>query len=150
MNLIDCHAHCLPPNILAALREFASGSYLGKSLYADEGFSSLEKHLALMDRFGVEKEVINYGNLLLPAARAGNLPIDQVVKMVNDYIAEACRIAPGRFVPAAAVDPFGGEAALQELDRAVEKLGLYGISLSTNIDGRALDDPAYEPIFERA
>ena len=103
MNLIDCHAHCVPPTILEALREFAAGSYLGRTLYADEGFASLEKHLALMDRFGVEKEVINYGNLLVPAARARKLPIDQVVKMVNDYIAEAARIAPGRFVPAAGV-----------------------------------------------
>jgi predicted TIM-barrel fold metal-dependent hydrolase len=150
MSLIDCHAHCLPPTILDALREFAAGSYLGRSLFADDGFSSLEKHLTLMDRFGVEKEVINYGNLLIPAARARKLPMEEVVKLVNDYIAEASRIAPGRFVPAAAVDPYGGEAALQELDRAVEKLGLFGISLSTNIDGRALDDPVYEPIFERA
>lgn len=150
MGLIDCHAHCLPPTVMDALRKFAAGSYLGRALFADEGFSSLERHLALMDRFGVEKEIINYGNLLLPAARAGGLPMEQVVRDVNDYIAEACRIAPNRFAPAAAVDPFGGEAALRELDRAVEKLGLFGISLSTNVDGRALDDPAYEPIFERA
>ncbi len=150
MSLIDCHAHCLPRTILDALREFAAGSYLGRTLYADEGFSSLEKHLVLMDRFDVEKEVINYGNLLVPAARARKLPMDQVVKMVNDYIVEASRIAPGRFIPAAAVDPLGGEAAMDELDRAVEKLGLFGISLSTNLDGRALDDPVYEPIFERA
>ena len=150
MSLIDCHAHCLPPTILDALREFAAGSYLGRTLYADEGFSSLEKHLTLMDRFDVDKEVINYGNLLVPAARARKLPMDKVVKMVNDYIAEASRIAPGRFIPAAAVDPLGGEAAMEELDRAVEKLGLFGISLSTNLDGRALDDPVYEPIFERA
>ena len=39
MSLIDCHAHCLPPTILDALREFAAGSYLGRTLYADEGFS---------------------------------------------------------------------------------------------------------------
>jgi aminocarboxymuconate-semialdehyde decarboxylase len=76
--------------------------------------------------------------------------MEEVVRTVNDYIAEACRVAPTRFVPAAAVDPFGGEVALRELDRAVEKLGLFGISLSTNVDGRALDDPVYEPIFERA
>jgi aminocarboxymuconate-semialdehyde decarboxylase len=132
------------------LREWAAGTYLGRSLYADEGFNSLERHLVLMDKFGVEKEVINYGNLLVPAARTGKLPMEEVVKTVNDYIAEACRIAPARFVPAAAVDPFGGEAALRELDRAVEKLGLFGISLSTNVDGRTLDDPVYEPIFERA
>jgi predicted TIM-barrel fold metal-dependent hydrolase len=132
------------------LREWAAGTYLGRSLYADEGFNSLERHLALMDKFGVEKEVINYGNLLVPAAKTGKLPMEEVVKTVNDYIAEACRVAPVRFVPAAAVDPFGGEAALRELDRAVEKLGLFGISLSTNVDGRALDDPVYEPIFARA
>jgi len=150
MGLIDCHAHCLPKTIMDVLREWAAGTYLGRSLYADEGFNSLERHLALMDKFGVEKEVINYGNLLVPAARTGKLPMDEVVKTVNDYIAEACRVAPARFVPAAAVDPFGGEPALRELDRAVEKLGLFGISLSTNVDGRALDDPVYEPIFERA
>jgi len=150
MGLIDCHAHCLPKTIMDVLREWAAGTYLGRSLYADEGFNSLERHLVLMDKFGVEKEVINYGNLLVPAARTGKLPMEEVVKTVNDYIAEACRIAPARFVPAAAVDPFGGEAALRELDRAVEKLGLFGISLSTNVDGRTLDDPVYEPIFERA
>jgi len=150
MGLIDCHAHCLPKTIMDVLREWAAGTYLGRSLYADEGFNSLERHLALMDKFGVEKEVINYGNLLVPAAKTGKLPMEEVVRTVNDYIAEACRVAPGRFVPAAAVDPFGGETALRELDRAVEKLGLFGISLSTNVDGRALDDPVYEPIFERA
>lgn len=150
MGLIDCHAHCLPKTIMDVLREWAAGTYLGRSLYADEGFNSLERHLVLMDKFGVEKEVINYGNLLVPAAKTGKLPMEEVVKTVNDYIAEACRVAPTRFVPAAAVDPFGGEAALRELDRAVEKLGLFGISLSTNVDGRALDDPVYEPIFERA
>ena len=150
MGLIDCHAHCLPKTIMDVLREWAAGTYLGRSLYADEGFNSLERHLVLMDKFGVEKEVINYGNLLVPAAKTGKLPMEEVVKTVNDYIAEACRIAPARFVPAAAVDPFGGATALRELDRAVEKLGLFGISLSTNVDGRALDDPVYEPIFERA
>ena len=150
MGLIDCHAHCLPKTIMDVLREWAAGTYLGRSLYADEGFNSLERHLALMDKFGVEKEVINYGNLLVPAAKTGKLPMEEVVRTVNDYIAEACRVAPSRFIPAAAVDPFGGEAALRELDRAVEKLGLFGISLSTNVDGRALDDPVYEPIFERA
>src|ERR1044072_2384141 len=112
MSLIDCHAHCLPPTILDALREFASGSYLGKSLFADEAFPSVENHLTLRDLFDVEKKVINYGNLLLPAARARKLPMDQVVKTVNDYIAEASRIAPGRFIPAAAVDPYRGGAAL--------------------------------------
>jgi aminocarboxymuconate-semialdehyde decarboxylase len=150
MGLIDCHAHCLPKTIMDVLREWAAGTYLGRSLYADEGFNSLERHLVLMDKFGVDKEVINYGNLLVPAAKTGKLPMEEVVRTVNDYIAEACRVAPSRFVPAAAVDPFGGEAALRELDRAVEKLGLFGISLSTNVDGRALDDPVYEPIFERA
>jgi len=150
MGLIDCHAHCLPKTIMDVLREWAAGTYLGRSLYADEGFNSLERHLVLMDKFGVEKEVINYGNLLVPAAKTGKLPMEEVVKTVNDYIAEACRVAPSRFVPAAAVDPFGGDAALRELDRAVEKLGLFGISLSTNVDGRALDDPVYETIFERA
>jgi hypothetical protein len=110
------------------LREWAAGTYLGRSLYADEGFNSLERHLALMDKFGVEKEVINYGNLLVPAAKTGKLPMEEVVKTVNNYIAGFAR-SPARFAPAA--DPFGRRGGVARLTK-VEKLGLFGISLSTN------------------
>ena len=150
MGLIDCHAHFFPPVLIDAFRELTATTYFGRNMWADVGFTSLERHLELMDRYDVETEVINYASFLAPAARALGMPLGEAVRLVNDYVSEACRAFPGRFVAAAAVDPFGGPDAMRELDRAVEQRGLFGISLQANLDGRALDDPAFEPIFERA
>jgi aminocarboxymuconate-semialdehyde decarboxylase len=40
-------------------------------------------------------------------------------------------------------------AALEEMDRAVTKLGACGIQVLTNVNGRPLDDPEFFPLFER-
>jgi predicted TIM-barrel fold metal-dependent hydrolase len=150
VGLIDCHAHFLPPLLAEGLRAATGNTYFGRTMWADPGFTELERHLELMERYDVETEVIEYGAFIASAVKAAGLPLGDGVRLVNDYVGEACREFPGRFVAAAAVDPFGGPEAVRELERAVEQRGLYGISLTTNVDGRALDDPAYEPIFERA
>jgi predicted TIM-barrel fold metal-dependent hydrolase len=150
MGIIDCHAHLLPLPIAEGLRAATANTYFGRTMWSDPGFTELERHIALMDRYDVEAEVIEYGALIASGAPAAKMSLADAVRLVNDHVSEACRAFPGRFIAAAAVDPFGGPDALRELDRAVEQRGLYGISLTTNVDGRALDDQAYEPIFERA
>jgi predicted TIM-barrel fold metal-dependent hydrolase len=150
VGLIDCHAHFFPPDLINAFRKLTANTYFGPNMWADVGFTSLERHLELMDRYDVDTEVINYASFLPPSAKALGIPLDEAVRITNDYVSEACKAFPGRFKPAAAVNPFGGPEAMKELDRAVEQRGLFGISLTANLDGRALDDPEFEPIFERA
>ncbi len=41
------------------------------------------------------------------------------------------------------------QASLDEMDRAITKLGAKGIQVFTNVNGRPLDDPEFYPIFER-
>jgi predicted TIM-barrel fold metal-dependent hydrolase len=40
-------------------------------------------------------------------------------------------------------------ASLDEMDRAIGKLGAKGIQIFTNVNGRPLDEPEFFPIFER-
>jgi aminocarboxymuconate-semialdehyde decarboxylase len=40
-------------------------------------------------------------------------------------------------------------ASLEEMDRAIGKLGAKGIQIFTNVNGRPLDEPEFAPIFER-
>jgi predicted TIM-barrel fold metal-dependent hydrolase len=40
-------------------------------------------------------------------------------------------------------------ASLEEMERAIGKLGAKGIQIFTNVNGRPLDDPEFFPIFER-
>src|ERR1700734_3490469 len=40
--------------------------------------------------------------------------------------------------------------AVRELERAVVELGLKGVSVSTNVDGRELADPLFDPVWAAA
>ena len=42
-----------------------------------------------------------------------------------------------------------GVVSLEEMDRAITQLGAKGIQIFTNMNGQAMDDPVYYPIFER-
>jgi len=63
-------------------------------------------------------------------------------------MAELCARHPARF-PAfvAALSLTDVEGSVKEARRAVTELGAGGVQIFTNIAGRPLDDPAYEPIF---
>src|SRR3972149_9122982 len=40
-------------------------------------------------------------------------------------------------------------AALEEMDRAIGKLDARGVQICTSVNGRALDEPEFFPVFER-
>jgi aminocarboxymuconate-semialdehyde decarboxylase len=42
------------------------------------------------------------------------------------------------------------DAALRELDRAVNTLGLHGLTLGGNVKGHPLDDDAFRPVYREA
>ena len=67
---------------------------------------------------------------------------------MNDGFAEICRKYPDQFPgwvgQAALIAPDGG---VREAERAL-KNGALGVQIYTNIAGKPLDDPAFEPFFE--
>ena len=68
----------------------------------------------------------------------------------NDELAESVRSNPGRFGGFATLATQDPDAAADELERAVTDLGLVGALINGHCQGRYLDDPAYEALFERA
>ena len=86
-------------------------------------------------------------------------PIEQVAtgqtgadlaQLANDTMAELVRQHPDRFHGFAASLPMDDpDAALKELDRAIGQLGAFGVQIFTNVNGRALDEPRFEPILAR-
>jgi aminocarboxymuconate-semialdehyde decarboxylase len=71
-------------------------------------------------------------------------------RAANDGMADACKAWPNLFPTFAASLPMNDiPAALQEMDRAILKLGARGIQIGTNILGRALDEAEFFPVFER-
>jgi aminocarboxymuconate-semialdehyde decarboxylase len=68
----------------------------------------------------------------------------------NDQIAKAINAHRGRFYGLATLPMQTPERAAAELRRAMQKLGLKGAQIGSNINGRNLDDPALEPLWEAA
>ena len=70
--------------------------------------------------------------------------------VTNDFIAGCVRAHPEAFLGFASVDPGKGDAAVVELRRAVQELGLRGLKLHPTAQGFRPDDRAVYPIFETA
>jgi len=68
----------------------------------------------------------------------------------NDEIARLTREHPDRFAGIATLPMRAPEKAAGELRRAMTELGLHGAMIGSNIAGKNLDDPSFEPLWAAA
>jgi len=163
---IDVHAHYVPPDSLKLAGEIGRGHGLkletnerGRSVVTRDGkpylnqlkaeFSDLDLRLSIMDHQGVDMQALapagSYFFYWMPAADAL-----EYARWLNDQIAQAAGKHPRRFVGLASVPMQDGAMAAKELERAVTQLGLRGVEIASNINGRYLDDPGFNPFWEAA
>ena len=70
--------------------------------------------------------------------------------VTNDFIAGCVRRHPDVFLGFASVDPHKGDAAIAELRRAVDELGLVGLKLHPSAQAFSPDDPSVFGVYEAA
>lgn len=107
-----------------------------------------EGRLRRMDEAGIDMQVLSLsfpGVELFDAADATPL-----AREINDELSEAVARYPSRLSGFATIAPQAPEAAAEELERAVMKLGLKGAVVNGHIRGEFLDDRKYWAIFEVA
>ena len=100
-----------------------------------------------MDRLGIDIHV-----LTIPAPGADRFEADDAVaiaRVANDAIAAICRKHPQRFIGFFTLPTSSVAASLNELERAVNELGLKGFGCFANLNGQALDREELLPIYER-
>ncbi len=102
-----------------------------------QGPMDWDEIFAEMDVCGIEKSVMLPVDL---TTTAGGMIIS------NDESAELERLQPGRMIGFASVDPHRGDAAT-ELVRALDELGLHGLSLHPSKQKFHPDDPAAEELY---
>jgi 5-carboxyvanillate decarboxylase len=123
---------------------FAGASDRARALV--ERIQSLgERRLSDMDATGIDRQIVSItspGVQIFDPATATSLAI-----RFNDELAEAVRRHPTRFAGLAAVAPQDPHRAAQELERAVNRLGLKGAIVNSHTRGEYLDDPKFWDIF---
>jgi uncharacterized protein len=109
----------------------------------------LEARFRAMDEVGDYVQVLTLCAPPIEQLAAGPVAAD-LARLANDTMAELVGKHPRRFVGFAASLPLDDpDACVAELERSVRELGALGAQVFTNVNGRAPDDPRYEPLWAR-
>ena len=160
---IDVHCHYIPPAYLELVRR--EGARMGVRLEPGEGqgtlavgtarlavtsaFTDLAVQRAEMDASGVAlrllsppPQLLGYG---MDAGVAG-----EASRLINDATAEAVGRSGDRFAAWALAPLQDPGRAAREAERAVGRLGLAGLYIGSNVNGRGLDSTELYPLYEAA
>lgn len=149
--IVDIYTHLFPQDYFEALLSQTSGlGSLAARMKTTPTVLDLEARFHQMDAFGDYRQVIS-----LPAPTLEEIappPLAQeLARRANDGLAELVQRHPERFpafVATVAINDVAG--AVAEAERAVRTLGARGLQIHTNMCGRPLDDPEFDPIFAAA
>ncbi len=123
------------------------GEQLGHDIVEQNSDLGAER-LAHMDAAGVDVQVLSFGS---PGPQAFGAEVAiPMARDANDRLYQAIQRNPGRFAGFAALPTADPEAAAQELERCVSKLGFKGAMIHGHTRGSFLDERKYWTIFERA
>ncbi|MBN3802340.1 amidohydrolase [Paraburkholderia sp. Ac-20336] len=144
-GLIDVHAHCLPPAYRKALDDAGLATL-------DGGYPvpewSPEKATAVMEENGIDTMMLSVSSPSV-SFLSGREARVRLARTINEDIAQLRRDYPGRFGGFMTLPLPHVADSLAEIDYAFDELGLDGLIVETNSDGKYLGDPAFAPIFDR-
>ncbi|TCO53113.1 amidohydrolase family protein [Actinocrispum wychmicini] len=141
---IDVHAHLWSEVYLDLLERFGNTTTaVHRGLGA--GPEGLDARFALMDRAGIDLQVLSTA----PASPHFDNEAHAVeaAQRVNDEYAETVRRHPDRFRAFVSLPLPHTDAALVELGRGLDDLGMLGAAITTSVLGRPVDAPEFLPVY---
>ncbi|HWP58217.1 MAG TPA: amidohydrolase family protein [Candidatus Acidoferrales bacterium] len=113
-----------------------------------EGGWNPSKRLEDMDVEGIDVAVLFPSQLLaLPQVLDPALAL-AMTKAQHRWLADYCKASPARLKGIATLALQDVAGAVKELERCVTRSGFVGAYVPPNLQGRNLDDPAFEPVWE--
>ena len=161
MPIIDFHNHYYPPKYMQALQSGASSikvtvdsegnpvlHYPGDYNVAVRGHRDLAYRQEVLDSQGVSLQVLT---LTTPGTHVESpATAVKLASLVNDEFKEAMDTRGHHFTALATLPLNDPAAAVKELDRAIAQLGMRGAMLFSNVNGVALSDRRFWPMYELA
>ncbi len=161
MRIVDVHNHYYPPAYIDALKSGDSSvtvvmdadgnpeiHYPGDYNVAVPGHRDIAYRQEVLERAGVATQIVTLttpGTHVETPERAARL-----ASMVNDAFAKVIAERAPRFSALATLPLNDPAASLKEFRRATEQLRLPGAMLFSNVNGVALADERYWPLYEAA
>ncbi|MET0414828.1 MAG: amidohydrolase family protein [Actinoplanes sp.] len=157
--IIDVHAHYLPTAfrpMLATLAAAAGARPAGTASQPppdrrileaiSDGAGMIDQRLAMLDDAGVARQILSSGSLV-PYASDHRLAVG-AARLLNDGYHELTKSHPDRFSALVALPLPHVSAALEEMRRGLDDLGMLGVSLSCSVFNRSTAGEEFEPLYE--
>jgi aminocarboxymuconate-semialdehyde decarboxylase len=165
-KVVDLHCHYLNPVVNAKVADLNPAQHDPSFVFANQltrdtnvqqmksrapKLTQVAQRLKDMDRMGVDIQAVcpaPFQFFYFAEADYGA----QLAREVNEGIAKLVADTPDRFVGMGSVPLQDAQLAVRELDYAVKELGLRGVEICTNVNGKNLTDPSLglEKFFARA
>src|SRR6266478_4080520 len=145
---IDVHAHYFRVEYVDRLDRYGRSqitAFFRKANLAFEGFSGLDAHFRNMDLAKVDLQVLSVSGQL-PYFLSGYNAVD-AARLANDIYARIVREHPKRFAAFACTPLPHVQASIDEMTRALDELGMIGVTAGTAILGKSIADPAFDKFF---
>ncbi|MFJ4653217.1 amidohydrolase family protein [Nocardia sp. NPDC088792] len=142
---IDVHAHYWTDDYLDLLVDLGRTDTDAQRGQGAGGGAELDARLRLMDRAGVDMQILSAAPLLPHFAEPEKAV--PTARFVNDQYAAVAAARPDRFRAFAALPMPHVEESIVEMGRALDELGMAGVVLNTTVLDRVLVEPEFAPIF---
>jgi len=147
---IDVFNHVLPADYITACKKKAERPLpFDFQVKKFPALVDMDARFRIMDEAGDCRQIVSMAN---PSLESLFGPGDTVelARVANDELAALVGKHPDRFAGAVASVPMNDiDAAVREIERATRELGMRGIQLYTDVQGRPLDAPEFDPVFAK-
>src|SRR5215510_5516962 len=146
VKTVDMHAHVAVPD---ALVDIVKGTPLENTVRGQLNGNLVmgDARLKAMDEQGIDVEVLTINPYWYGADRE---LAARLIPAQNDAIVRACSSHRDRFVPMATVSLQHPDLAAEQLQYAVEKLGMRGAGIGATVGDDELANPKFDPFWAKA
>ena len=162
---IDIHTHIMPENIPNYFQKFGYGEFIhlehhcpgcARMIKGDKVFREVDANcwdaptrIIDMDATTVDVQVLSTIPVLFNywAKPADGL---ETARFFNDHIASCVVHHPKRFMGLGTVPLQDIDLAIREMERCVKELDFPGLEIGSNINGKNLSDPYFNPFWQAA
>jgi aminocarboxymuconate-semialdehyde decarboxylase len=145
---IDAYTHFIPKDFLDQATKIAGEQKdIGKRMRELPAIYDLDVRRRIVESFPDYAQILCYP-MPTPESFIPRDKLDDLIRICNDGFAEICRKHPEQFPGfVAQISLASPDAGVREAERAIKELGAIGVQIYTNVGGKPIDRPEYEPFF---
>lgn len=145
--IIDGFSHIMPKSFAEKLYKAHPTDEL-RELASFEYFGHVEERVRILDKHKIDKQILTIARPSIWLSLPEEI-VPDMTRAANDAVAEVAGQFPDRFIPIGSL-PVPSEAFLPEFDRCMDDLGMAGMQIFANVDGKNIDEPEFRAFFKKA